>query len=440
MRSGVANSLRLYSQRLKEIGQDAWMLLAGNFLLGVGASFLFLFLNLHFRSLGLSNDGVAEMQFLLQFAGALGAIPALVLITRIDLKKALLLSVVVSSLCLSVAFALPHSEITVAIFSVGAAASAATRIIAAPLLMEHTSGRERPYAFSMLFLAMFGSALIGNMSGGFLASFMERAAPSAIAGFALPEKYGLVLILGQILGLSALFPFSMIRSESSNEDEKRVDLSKLASWKQIRLVFLAKALLPHFMIACGAGLIMQFINLYLVDTFQVTDTTLATVMTLQSATMILGVLAAPFLAEKQGKVNTVLASQLLSLPFMIVLALSSNWTICLIALVSRAALMNMSSPIADSLLLEMCSRTEQAVFNALKTVFWALAWASGSLIYGFLLGGDHSLAFLVSASLYFGSTCLFALFFHDETASGRQLSSAFRSFALMRARRSEPQS
>ena len=61
--------------------------------------------------------------------------------------------------------------------------------------------------------------------------------------------------------------------------------------------------------------------------------------------------SAESLAERYGKVKTIVGTQLASLPFMVYLGFAGYLPLAVAAFVMRAALMNMSGPIANALIL-----------------------------------------------------------------------------------------
>ena len=415
--------------------------LTGNFVFGVSQSFLGLFMNLHLREVGLADHNIARSLFLFQFCGALGTIPSLYFISRLNLHSFVIVFSACSIFAVVLALLLPFGSLTLPLFCLSFASVAALKVASAPFLMASTQPKIRPYVFSLLFVGTFGSSLIGNILGGAfaqsagtlqiaLANFLRSYLNEPLA--TVPQKYGLTILFGQLFAVLSLLSFARMSppaTSSLNPQNLFIDLSVRTNWRGLRWKFFAHALVPHILISLGAGLVMQFLNLYLVDSFGLTDRQLGVVMSLQSITMIFGVVAAPAIADRFGRVNTVIGTQIMSLPFMVVLAVTTNWPICLIALILRAMFMNMSSPISDAYILEQCSPTEQSVLNALKTITWTLSWACASLLHGAFFTGKYELAFIVATSFYLLASICYGYFFsesghirsnHESTSSSQE--------------------
>jgi MFS family permease len=157
-------------------------------------------------------------------------------------------------------------------------------------------------------------------------------------------------------------------------------------------------------------------NLYLKDSFPgLRDGQIGLIMSLQNLTMVAGMLAAPAIAERLGKVRTIVGAQLASLPFMVALALTGNLRIAVVAVAIRAALMNMSNPVANTLILELCRSREQGVLSALFSLCGSLSWAAAALFFGHMQG-DYRTMFFIAVGLYFVSTLLYHAFFKDTEA------------------------
>jgi predicted MFS family arabinose efflux permease len=79
-------------------------------------------------------------------------------------------------------------------------------------------------------------------------------------------------------------------------------------------------------------------------------------------------------------------------------------------------LMNMSSPLSDTFLMNMIAEDERATASSFNVVVWRLPNAASTVIGGSLLnGGDLSLPFYLCTALYVSSIALFySLFRHAD--------------------------
>jgi len=84
----------------------------------------------------------------------------------------------------------------------------------------------------------------------------------------------------------------------------------------------------------------------------------------------------------------------------------------------RAMLMNMSSPLSDTFLMNIIAEDERATASSFNAVLWRLPNSASTVVGGSLLNsGDLSLPFYLCTVLYVTSITLFySLFRHAEHA------------------------
>jgi len=405
-----------YAGRLRLFSRNIRLFLLGDALIGLGMTFWMLLFNLYLKQLGLSM-GMDETQAgafigrttaVAQFAAAALALPAGYLAARMRHKTLL-----VGAQCLSTAAYIgailaggPVSLNVLLFWASGLAVF--MHVVSGPFIMQNTGPKERTYVFSLTFTLRLAGGVIGNIIAGQLKD------GAAALGIAELVAYRWTILGGLAFSLLGVIPFLLLRQEAPAESGgDRVSFSEL---RGMNWGLFAKAILPSFILAVGAGLIVQFMNLYLKDTFpQLTDARIGFYMSLQFATMVFGLLAAPVLSERLGKVRTIVATEAASIPFMLVLALTGDLRLAVGAMVMRAALMNMGWPVYNTLVMELCTKKEQGILAALFTLDWNLSWAISALIYG-RMDGDYRSMFLIAIGLYLASMGLFFVFFKDSEA------------------------
>ena len=114
-------------------------------------------------------------------------------------------------------------------------------------------------------------------------------------------------------------------------------------------------------------------------------------------------------------IQAVVAAELLSIPFFITLALTYRLELAVVAFWARGALMNMNHPITSNFAMESVEKKEQPLTNAAHQVTWNLSWMISAQVGGILIERHgFTLPMLITVVLYFVSSCLFLLFFHDH--------------------------
>jgi MFS family permease len=161
-------------------------------------------------------------------------------------------------------------------------------------------------------------------------------------------------------------------------------------------------------------MIMPFMNVYVEGKFGVTFAELGQLFAWTSIATAVALLLQPILANKVGKVTSVVIVQAASLPFLIVLGY--------IALFVRAALMNMGNPIFSAYSMGRIRAEDRATFASLSASTWSLGWALGSWVSGLVrdvlgFAAGFDLLFGLMAGLYAASTILLWLMFGREEAA-----------------------
>jgi len=101
------------------------------------------------------------------------------------------------------------------------------------------------------------------------------------------------------------------------------------------------------------------------------------------------------------RVRGVVATQLASVPFMVVLALSGSLPVVAAAFFLRSALMNMNQPLTSHFAMEMVPERDHAITNSLLSVAWFLSWTISADIGGALIERKgYTEPLLIAAALY----------------------------------------
>lgn len=400
-----------YLSRMQMFNRNIRLLLLGDVFIGLGMTFWMLLFNLYLKEFGAdlgmslreTSMFIGKTTAIGQFAAALFAIPAGYLAGRMNNKLLLIAAHALSSFAFMGAIVSPEPISLHTLLFAGMGFGVFIWVVTGPFTMANTGPKERTYVFSFAFTLR----LVGGIAGNIIAGHLKDLACGA--GIAQILAYRYTILGGIFFSLLAVVPFFFIQTPKHRQG----GMLSLKGWRRWDWVLFAKALLPTFLLAIGAGLIVQFMNLYLKDTFPgLLDSQIGFFLSMQSLTMVFGMLLAPALAERYGKIRTIVYTQLASIPFMLLLALTGNLWLAVAALVVRASLMNMSGPVSNTLVLELCRKEEQGVLSALFTMNWNFSWAVSAIIYGYMRG-NYRLMFFIAIGLYISSTLLYYAFFKD---------------------------
>lgn len=125
-------------------------------------------------------------------------------------------------------------------------------------------------------------------------------------------------------------------------------------------------------------------NVYFRNVHQQSDSSIGTFFAWGSLAMGLGLIVAPALAERFGKIQIVVVSQALSVPFLIMLGFSPWFGVVLVAYYVRTMLMNMSGPIYSTYVMEQVEPESRGMLASLTSMASNFGWALSPTISGYL--------------------------------------------------------
>ena len=134
------------------------------------------------------------------------------------------------------------------------------------------------------------------------------------------------------------------------------------------------------------------------------------------SSIVIGVatLAAPSLAKRFGVVNAIVVTEAASTIFMFLTPLSPNYIVASVVYTSRAFLMNMSSPLAQSMIMGLVAEDERGVASGISSALWRLPSALSSFVGAWLIGMNLLDApFFLAALFYMASIGLFWFYFRS---------------------------
>jgi MFS family permease len=143
-------------------------------------------------------------------------------------------------------------------------------------------------------------------------------------------------------------------------------------------------ILPMLLTSLGAGLIMPFMNVFFRVVHHQPDPVIGALFAWGSLAMGIGILVAPPLADRLGKIQIVVITQALSIPFLILLGFSPWFWAAAIAYYIRLALMNMGGPVYNAYVMEKVEPSARATVASLVSMSWNFGWAFSPTISGWL--------------------------------------------------------
>ncbi len=175
---------------------------------------------------------------------------------------------------------------------------------------------------------------------------------------------------------------------------------------------LGKLVTPMLVTSIGAGLIMPFMNVFFRVVHDQPDPVIGSLFAWGSLAMGLGLLAAPALADRAGKIQVVVVTQALSVPFLVLLGFAPWFWLSAAAYYVRLTLMNMSNPVYQTFVMEQVEPEARATVASLVSMAWSFGWAFSPTISGSLqVSYGFGPPFLGTITLYVIAITLYWAFF-----------------------------
>lgn len=321
------------------------------------------------------------MHSLPAFAAAVSSLPLWWLVSRYGPRFGLLGGALLAAASLLGMALWPAPVSMLAWACLGGPAAVLFQVSAAPFMMRHSGPSERTTLFSLSAGLMIGVAGLGNLVGGFLPTWLG-------AWLDLPAQSALVY--RSTLGVAALFvllaPIPLLRSAPeqgataqdapTRQFHLGSELRKLWGFSRAALPFIVSPLL----ISCGAALLMPFLNLYFRQRFGAPDAALGLIFATIGLATGAATLLAPWLARRLGAMGSVVLTQALAIPCLLLLAVAPGlWLAAGIALI-RAALMNMAAPLYEAYAMEHTAAAARPVVIGLINGAFSAGYIIGPAI------------------------------------------------------------
>ena len=315
-------------------------------------------------------------------------------------KRVLILGNIIASVIIAV-FALttnPALLIIAAIFE--GISEAASYSSSSALLAEKAEDAKRNSVFSM-----FGFAQSTAFGLGAIAILVT----STMDGFTNKESHVLLYVILAVLSLSSTLIMFKV-NESKRSAKANATLSELLPRKSKNV--LVKYAFTGAIIAFGAGMVVPLMTAWMKAQYGIPDSLSGPILGFSSIVIGITTLAAPSLAKRFGVVNAIVVTEAVSTIFMFTTPLSPNYIVASIVYTSRAFLMNMSSPLAQSMIMGLVAEDERGAASGVSSALWRLPSALSSFVGAWLIGmGFLAAPFFLAALFYIVSISLFWYYF-----------------------------
>ncbi|HSL46210.1 MAG TPA: MFS transporter [Anaerolineales bacterium] len=410
----ILRVVREYFSRVRAFTPNARLYLLHVMIVGAVMGVFRLLFNFYVLSLGFDEALLGNLITASSFVALLVALPAGYFADVIGRKGTLLLSGVLLSASIIAMVLWPGERMFYLMNILSGVAQSLAGVTMSPFLMENSEESERTYLFSFgqgltMTMASVGSWLGGNLPT-WVGTVQNTSATSSLA-------YGNSILIMGVVGALAILPLAFIKSPRIPRSQRAVFAPFEYAAKSPGM--LTKLILPMLLTSIGAGLIMPFMNVFFRVVHDQPDPVIGTLFAWGSLAMGIGLLAAPPLAERMGKIQLVVITQAISIPFLILLGFSPVFWIGAASFYIRLALMNMSSPVYQTFVMEHVEPSARATVASLSNMAWNFGWAFSPTISGWLqVQYGFGVPFAGTIALYTVAVAMYWAFFWRRSEAG----------------------
>jgi MFS family permease len=403
----TGNVLKDYGRHIGEFRPNARLYLLNVVIFGAAMGVFRLLFNFFVLSNGYDESFLGNLVTISAVTSLLAALPMGYLADLLGRKASLIISGIFISLAVTVMVLWPTQPVLVAMNIVFGIAQSLAAVTMSPFLMENSGESERTYLFSFGQGMQMVAASVGSWLGGYLPTWVaQKLSVSPTSS----QAYAGALMVVAVVSVLGLVPLFLIRMPRLGHSERTIFAPVEYAARNPKK--LTKLILPMLVTSIGAGLIMPFMNVFFREVYHQPDPVIGTMFAWGSLSMGLGLLLAPMLADRMGKIQLVVITQGLSIPFLILLGFSPWFWLSAAAYFVRVALMNMSGPVYQTFVMEQVEPSARATVASLVSMAWNFGWAFSPTISGWMqVNYGFGPPFLGTIILYILSVFLYWAFF-----------------------------
>ncbi len=401
------SALRSAVARFAAFSPPAREYLAYSLLAGIAVAIYNLVFNLYMSALGFSNDIIGLFNALPAVGLLLVGLPFAALADRIGYRIFLLAGAtlaVVSSVVLTLVSARLIAVLASGSFGLAVIVFAT---LGGPLLAQVSTEAERVALFAVSQSLSWVSALAGNLLGGAIPEAAARVThvSSASAG-AMRSAFAAMAVL-------TLVAFPLLARLAARVELKPAVVFPVRELLQVDVARFARLLVPILLLGIGAGMYLNFLQLYLAQRFGLTAGPIGVVFAVGAALTAIATLAAPSIGRRIGLTRTIGVSPLIGSPLVLALAFLMTLPVALVIITVRQLVLNIQGPLSQAFGMGYVEPRQRARFATAQIVVSGIGIGGvGPLLSGFLqVRGGYQLAFSVSAFFYVLAGLTFLLLF-----------------------------
>jgi MFS family permease len=375
----MTSILHTYWNNIRRFSPNTRLYLINVVITGAALGVYRLLFNFFVLSLSMDANVAGQLQSVNSTTALLLAVPMGYLADILGRKNSLITGGLIVCLSISGMVLWPVKGMLFGMCIINGAAQSLAAVTMSPFLIENSGEQERTYLFSLSAGLAMTASFVGNSIGGNLPTWVAaRQNVSATSTAA----YGGALLIVAITASLGLVPLLFMKMPPLRKTD-RANFAPLKFAKE-QPALLGKLIVPMLVTSIGAGLLMPFMNIFFRTVFHKPDPVIGNLLAWGSLAMAIGLLIAPPIADRMGKIKLVVLTQALSIPFLAMLGYAPWFWLSTSAYYVRIALMNMSGPVYQTFVMENVESGARATVASLVSMANNFGWALSPSISGWL--------------------------------------------------------
>jgi MFS family permease len=403
----VAALFRRALARVGGFSPAARQFLAFSLLISIAFAIFNLLFNLYMSALGFSNDLIGVFNALPAVALVGIGLPFAAMADRLGYRLFLLAGgglAALASLALSIAGAPLIAVLAAGTFALGVTI---LEVLSGPLLAQVSTEGERVALFAVNQSLAWAATLVGDLFGGVIPEVAARTTHTSSASAGSIRAAFAAMALLTIAGL----PF-LIRLAGGSAGKPAVAFP-IHELFRVDIARFARFLVPGLFLGIGAGMFLNFVQLYLAQRFGLTPGPIGLILAGGAALTALGTLSAPGVSRHLGMSRTIGLLQTVGAPLVLGLGFVMSLPLAVAMIYVRQIALNLQAPLSQLFGMEYVEPQQRARLATAQIVVTGVGLGGiGPLLSGFLqVRGGYQLAFSVSGCLYLLAGSTFLLLF-----------------------------
>ncbi len=371
--------LQEYADNLRAFRPNARLYLGSVIITGLTMGVFRLLFNFYVLSLGYDEGLLGNLITTSNMTALIMALPMGYLVDVLGRKRSLLIRTVVMGGAVGLMAIWPSVWLFYVMNAFLGISMSIGSVVTGPFMMENSSEKERSYLFSFASGLQMAAVSAGNWLGGYLPTWVGDYIN---VGPETSGAYGGAMLVIAVVSFLGLVPILFLKR--NYVADVRDGIFAPISFTRKNPKLMGKLFFPLLIVSIGAGLFVPFMNVFFREVHHQPDPVIGSLMAWGSLAMGVGLLLAPPLADRMGKLRLVVLTQGLSIPFMILLGFVPVFWVSAMAYYVRMALMNMSSPIYQNFVLERVEPGDRATVASLHSMVWSFGRSFSPSISGAL--------------------------------------------------------